>query len=88
MLRCADNSLYTGICVDIEKRIEQHNHDDKRAAKYTRNRRPVELAYLEHQADRSHASKKEYLLKQLSKMQKERLCAEFAQAKQLNNKLV
>ncbi|XQW85583.1 GIY-YIG nuclease family protein [Thalassotalea piscium] len=73
MLRCNDNSLYTGITTDITRRIEQHNHCNKRGAKYTRVRRPVSLVYNEEHSDRSAASKREYQLKQLSKKQKELL---------------
>jgi len=62
IVRCADNTLYTGIATDLERRIEEHNHSDK-GAKYTRTRRPVTLVYSETFSDRSSASKREYMIK-------------------------
>ena len=59
---CADNTLYTGIATELERRIEEHNTSNK-GAKYTRVRRPVELVYSEVYADRSSASKREYEIK-------------------------
>ena len=73
ILRCADNTLYTGITTDVDKRIKQHNGIDKKGAKYTRNRQPVELVYQENSSSRSHASKREHLIKSLKKIQKEHL---------------
>ncbi len=62
MVKCADNTLYTGIATDLDRRIEEHNFSDK-GAKYTRVRRPVELVYSETCPDRSTASKREYEIK-------------------------
>ncbi len=73
ILRCADNSLYTGITTDINRRLHQHNHCNKTGAKYTRVRRPVVLAYSEISLNRKTASQKEYQFKQLTKQQKEKL---------------
>lgn len=73
LLRCKDNTLYTGITKDIERRIEEHNHCDKKGAKYTRTRRPVRLAYFEESVNRSTASQREYQLKKLTKKAKESL---------------
>lgn len=73
LLRCADNSLYTGVTTDIERRIHQHNHCNKLGAKYTRVRRPVVLAYSEKATNRQSACQREYQLKQLSKKKKEQL---------------
>lgn len=69
MLRCSDTTLYTGITKDIAKRLKEHNESDK-GAKYTKIRRPVELVYQEEAADRSAASKREHLIKKLSRAQK------------------
>ena len=63
MLRCADESLYTGIATDIEARVAKHNTG--KAAKYTRSRRPVVLVYQETAADRSTAQRREAEIKQL-----------------------
>jgi len=62
MVKCADNTFYTGITTELERRIEEHNGSDK-GAKYTRVRRPVNLVYSEEHPDRSSASKREYEIK-------------------------
>ncbi|WP_415408173.1 GIY-YIG nuclease family protein [Sulfurovum sp. CS9] len=62
ILKCADETLYTGIATELERRIEEHNSSDK-GAKYTRVRRPVRLVYSEEYPDRSSASKREYVIK-------------------------
>ena len=73
ILRCADDSLYTGITRDIRRRVEEHNSGEKTAAAYTRSRRPVDLVYQETCDTRSAATKREYTIKQLSRQQKEAL---------------
>lgn len=73
MVRCVDNSLYTGIAIDPGKRLAEHNHDDRLAARYTRARRPVELVFTEKCKTRSEAMQKECALKRLSKSEKEQL---------------
>jgi len=75
MVRCSDNSLYTGVTTDLKRRIHQHNSCNKTGAKYTRVRRPIELVYNEQSQSRSSACQREYELKQLSKIQKEQLVA-------------
>jgi len=70
MVRCADNSLYTGITIDITRRINEHN-SLKKGARYTRSRQPVCLVYQERVATRSLASKREIVLKRLQKAEKE-----------------
>lgn len=62
MVKCADDTLYTGIATELDRRIEEHNASDK-GAKYTRVRRPVKLVYSEKYPDRSTASKREYEIK-------------------------
>ena len=76
MVRCADNSLYTGIATDVERRVAEHNSTGKLGAKYTRARQPVTLVFTEAKDCRSSASQREYQLKRLSKAAKERLIAE------------
>ena len=73
ILRCADDTLYTGITTDLKRRIDEHNTDDKKWAKYTKNRRPVALVYSEIYADRSRASQREYEIKQMKRDEKELL---------------
>ena len=70
MVQCQDNSLYTGVCVDTLRRVQEHNDCDKKAARYTRARRPVVLRYEESCQDRSHACKREAAIKKLSRQQK------------------
>ena len=70
MLRCADNSLYTGVTTDVERRLKEHN-EAKLGAKYTRAKRPVFLVYEEPAESRSAACQREYQLKQLKKTEKE-----------------
>ena len=72
IVACSDESLYTGITTDRERRIAEHN-DSKKGAKYTRNRRPVDLVYSEMHPDRSTASKREYEIKKLSRAEKLKL---------------
>ena len=62
ILECADETLYTGIATDIERRVEEHNGSEK-GAKYTRARRPVTLVYSEVFPDRGSASRREYEIK-------------------------
>jgi len=69
VIRCSDNSLYTGITTDINRRVNEHNTSNK-GAKYTKTRRPVELKYYEEFTDRSTASKREYAIKKLTRKQK------------------
>jgi len=70
ILRCADDTLYTGIAKDVKSRLDQHNNDNVKGAKYTRARRPVELVYSEACDSRSSASKREYAVKKLSRAEK------------------
>lgn len=73
MLRCGDRSLYTGITEDVLRRLEAHRSG--KGAKYTRGRGPLELVYTEEQADKPAALRREYQIKQLTRAQKEALCA-------------
>jgi putative endonuclease len=73
IVRCSDNSLYTGIAMDVTRRIDEHNKDDKAGAKYTRARRPVKLVYQEEVSSRSEAASREAVIKKLSKLEKESL---------------
>jgi len=72
MLRCADNSLYTGVTTDLERRLLEHNGENS-VTKYTRVRQPVTLVYYEKADSRSTAGKREAAIKKLSKKKKEYL---------------
>jgi putative endonuclease len=75
-MECSDKSLYTGIAKDIEKRLFEHNNSEK-GAKYTRNKRPVKLVYSAVFTSRSEATKEEYRIKKLSKIEKLKLISTF-----------
>jgi putative endonuclease len=72
ILKCFDDTLYTGITTDINRRLDEHNTSDK-GAKYTKVRRPVKLVYSEQSENRSSACKREYEIKQLKREEKLRL---------------
>lgn len=68
MLRCADDTIYTGIARDADKRLDAHNSG--KGAKYTRARRPVQMIWSEPADCRSTASKREYAIKRLRRREK------------------
>lgn len=72
MVRCSDETLYTGIAKDLEKRISDHNTSSV-GAKYTKSRRPVKLVRKKKFKDRATASKEEYKIKRIGKERKEEL---------------
>lgn len=67
--KCADNTLYTGITKNLERRLSEHN-SSKLGAKYTSNRRPVEIVFSKEMKDRSIATKEENRIKKLSREKK------------------
>ncbi len=74
LIRCADDTLYTGIAIDVPRRLAEHR-SGPRGAKYLRGRGPFTLAFAEIVGDRSVASRYEQRVKRLSRRQKERLIA-------------
>ena len=76
IIQCADQTLYTGITTDLDRRIKEHN-DSKLGAKYTKVRRPVKLVYSASFINRSEASKEEARIKKLSRTQKIDLLSHF-----------
>lgn len=74
MIHCSDDSLYTGITNDLEKRFRQHA--EGKGAKYFRGRQPIEVVYMEQGHDRSSASKREAEIKKLTPVQKRVLVGE------------
>lgn len=72
IVQCRDGSLYTGITVDLDRRVLEHN-TSKKGAKYTRSRRPVQLVYSEELLDRSSALKREAAIKKISRENKLKL---------------
>lgn len=71
ILRCSDNTFYTGWTNDIEKRLKAHN--DGKGAKYTKPRLPVHLVYVEEFDDKIEAMKREAAIKKLSRAEKIKL---------------
>jgi putative endonuclease len=69
VVRCADDTLYTGVTTDIGRRVEEHNSSAV-GAKYTRGRRPVELVYSRRFRTRANAQKAEAQMKNLSREEK------------------
>jgi putative endonuclease len=63
IVKCADNTLYTGIAKNVEARLTQHNEGS--GARYTRSRRPVKLVFHERASDRGDALRREMAIKQM-----------------------
>lgn len=73
MLRCEDNSIYTGITTDIGRRMSEHFERDKKCARYTRVRAAKKLEAVWRCEDRASASRLEFYIKALLKPKKEEL---------------
>ncbi len=73
MVRCRDNSLYTGITTDIKRRLEQHRGERKGGAKYLRGKAPLVLVYRKRIGTKSCALRREYMIKKMSRQQKSKL---------------
>ena len=71
ILECSDNTFYTGITKDVAKRFAAHQAG--KGAKYTRSHTPMSVVYTEYQTSRSEASKREGIIKQLTRQQKMKL---------------
>ena len=71
MLRCKDNSLYTGMTTDLKRRLEEHQSKSEKSAKYTLTHNAIKFEAAWESENRSSASKLEYNLKKLTKPQKE-----------------
>ena len=73
MLRCEDNSIYTGITTNIERRMKEHFERTEKCAKYTKTHFAKKLECTWEVENRKEASKLEYYIKTLKKEQKEEL---------------
>ena len=82
ILKCSDNSLYTGWTNDIKHRLKMHN--EGKDAKYTRGRGPVELVYLEEFDTKQEAMSKEAKIKRLTRKEKLLLIENYQQEQKLN----
>lgn len=77
ILRCSDNSLYTGITTDVERRFQEHLVGEAKGAKYTKTHKPISIEAYFKKENRSAALKTEYEIKQMTKPQKEELIKTF-----------
>ena len=75
ILRCSDNSLYTGLTNDLDARLAAHNAG--KGAKYTATRRPVSMVYHEPAESKNAALKREIQIKRWPKAKKEAFIKEF-----------
>ncbi len=73
MIRCKDNSIYTGMTNNLEKRMKEHFLKEKTGAKYTKSHTAIKLEVAWRSKDKSLACKLEYQIKNLNKKQKEKL---------------
>ena len=87
MLRCKDNSIYTGITTDVKRRMEEHFSKDKKCAKYTLSHEVKRLECVWQTENKVLASKLEYRVKQLTKKQKEQLIINKELEKYLSEKI-
>ena len=71
IVECRDGTYYTGYTNDIKKRIKAHN--EGKGAKYTNGRRPVTLRYTESYQTKGEALSREYAIKQLTRLEKQKL---------------
>jgi len=69
ILRCSDDSLYTGVTTNLSRRVNEHNNS-KKGAKYTRTRQPVQLVWSAECGSRSEAMKREASIKKLNRPKK------------------
>ena len=73
ILECSDNSLYTGITNNLERRLEEHRTG--RGAKYTKHRNPLRVRYTEYRRTKSAALTREAAIKSLARSKKLALIA-------------
>ncbi len=83
MIRCEDNSLYTGITTDLNRRMKEHLERGKKCAKYTSTHYAKNMETAWKTSDRIKASKLEYYIKKLTKIQKEELIKEPEKLREL-----
>ncbi|MCX6792809.1 MAG: GIY-YIG nuclease family protein [Candidatus Falkowbacteria bacterium] len=79
IVKCFDDTLYTGITTDLERRVKEHN-SSKLGASYTRARRPVSLVFSKRFNNRSTVSKEEARIKKLSRLEKLKLIKSYEPA--------
>lgn len=75
ILRCADDTLYTGITTDLEARLKKHG--EGRGARYTKGREPYKIVFSEQHPDKSSAAKRESVIKKMTRSQKLALIKQY-----------
>lgn len=85
MVKCRDQSLYTGYTTDLDRRVQTHNSG--KGAKYTRSRLPVSLVYYESYETKTLAMQREYEIKQLTRRKKLKLIEDFQRQTEKNKDL-
>ena len=88
MLRCENNSIYTGITTDIKRRMKEHFSKDPKCAKYTKSHKPIKLECVWESENKVLASKLEFHIKKnLTKTQKEELIKDAKKLRYLKEKI-
>lgn len=87
MLRCENNSIYTGITTDIKRRMKEHFGKETKCAKYTKSHKPKKLECVWETENKVLASKLEYWIKSLTKTQKEDLIKNHEIEKYLSERI-
>lgn len=88
IIRCEDNSLYTGITTDIKRRFEEHSTKSVKGAKYTHTHSVLKIERVWETDTRQNASKLEYRLKRLKKEQKELLAGGNAEISEFLSEII
>ena len=83
IIRCADDTLYTGVTTDVDRRLQEHNGKHGRGAKYLKGKAPLKLVWQQPADNRSSAQKLEYRIKKLTRNNKERLIQGHASHQEL-----
>ena len=80
ILKCADDTFYTGIATDVQRRVLEHNGAKGKGARYTSARRPVTLVYEVKFETRSDALKEEARVKRWTRRQNQKLVSKYEAA--------
>ena len=86
LIRCGDNTLYTGISTDVDRRFAQHQGAGNAGSKYLKGRGPLSLVFQENLGSKSLALKMERRVKRMSKARKERLIKVSGYLAQIENR--
>ena len=86
LIRCRDDTLYTGISTDVDRRFAQHQSERYAGSKYLKGRGPLSLVFKEKLGSRSLALKMEHRVKKMAKARKEKLIKVSGYAVQIVNR--